>query len=233
MRNQSMFGCGGTMKRLNMFRKLIFGFLILTVVLTSGCINSYEQSQKTQPIITPTPIQTAEVFYPTPTPIKIINLDPSQLILSDEEVNKVLGSGWNKKGENPSTFDFSNYHAKLFSSFYMKDNNVASATIGIWRHPDNQQVLMKYRDIMTGQMRFNNDKGNDIDIGDRVKWFEESNELIDIVGKVYSKNKNVEVVFTKSNILIDIETNTVGIEKAVELAKKQDEKISKILGMIK
>lgn len=213
--------------------KTIFVILIIIAAITSGCINSNELTQKTQPIITPTPIQTVEVSYPTPTPIKIINLDPSQLILSDVEVNKVLGSSWTKKGEHPSTFNFSNYYAKVYSSFYVKENNIATVQIGIWHHPDNQQVLMKYRDIVTGQMRFNNDRGNDINIGDRVKWFEQSNELIDIVGKVYSRDKNVEVVFTKSNILIDIETNNVGIETAIELAKTQEEKILRILEMIK
>ncbi|MDO9097775.1 MAG: hypothetical protein Q7U60_06610 [Candidatus Methanoperedens sp.] len=56
------------MERLNMYIKSTFGLLILIVFL-SGCINSNVPTQKTQPIITPTPVQTAEIFYPTPTPV--------------------------------------------------------------------------------------------------------------------------------------------------------------------
>ncbi|MFZ2412545.1 MAG: hypothetical protein WAW23_13315, partial [Candidatus Methanoperedens sp.] len=62
------------MEMLNMFRKLIFGFLILTVVLTSGCVNSNEPNQKTQP-----------------TEPKVINLHAKQIILDDGEINDLFG----------------------------------------------------------------------------------------------------------------------------------------------
>ena len=56
-------------------RTWLFGLLILTVILISGCINSNEPTQKTQ--------QTDEP--------KVINLNAKQIILDDNEIEDLFG----------------------------------------------------------------------------------------------------------------------------------------------
>lgn len=63
--------------------KYILGLLILIIVLVSGCLNSNESIQKTQPTITPTSAPTKEN--------KIINLNAKQIILDDSEIEDLFG----------------------------------------------------------------------------------------------------------------------------------------------
>ncbi len=63
------------MEKRNKLIKSIFGLLVLTVVLTSGCLNSNEPIQKEQPTYEP----------------KVINLHAKQIILDDDEIKDLFG----------------------------------------------------------------------------------------------------------------------------------------------
>lgn len=126
----------------NMFRKSIFGFLILTMVLMSGCLNSNESIQKTQPTITPASVPIKEN--------KIINLHAKQIILDDSEIEDLFGVIL-AKNENSiqETDELPVYYSPYYdihsvhilsgaNNFYVlkkPDNNKYNVSIGVYVFP--------------------------------------------------------------------------------------------------
>lgn len=200
--------------------KTIFVILTIIAALTSGCINFNEPTQKTQLKDEP----------------KVINLNAQQIILNDSEIKEALG------------FDWENETRKIDGLTKEKDIIVLSDISLTYRNP-NRKITAAGIDEITisllvspsiyaanNNYQFWNSKlqetgkviRNKIDVGDM-------GELYSIVD---TENKNVNgglyLIFKKNNIVFTfISPPEVNVETAFELAKKQEEKIIRILDLIK
>lgn len=251
-KNSKLIRAGSEMKRLNMFRKLVFGLLILTMVLISGCTNSNEQAQKTNQS-------------------KIINLHAQQLILNDSEVEGVLGNAWQKvqsdeisvSSDNGTTvidgngngviygtatvgegidvvYDEEPFHEIIWydTSGGKGENYAKPVTIKnlvFSNIEEAEKYYTKDMAVYSQNSRYYHYKQNKIDIGD-------TGNIYTIEDLLTIKNNNVNIIikliFRKTNVISVIyfdteKSNILNIETAIELAKRQDEKISRILEMIK
>ncbi len=187
---------------------LVIAVLSLLVII-SGCINSNETTQKT----------TNES--------KIINLDSQQLILTENEVRQILGTDWKKGYKNNSisvskqNYDKGQFIGNVLTAVYVYPN--------ITEAKQNYDIFEYYQNL--GQLL---NQGNDINIGDHGRIFVEKVFTLDSTENEVS----IKVMFRKNNIISIIniyrkEDDLLTIETAIELAKKQDAKISRILDMIK
>ncbi len=221
------------MEKLN---KLILGLLILTVVLTSGCLNSNEPAQKTQSIISPT-IPTKIV--PTPT-IKIIDLHAQQLVIDVNDIKETLGQDWKTSGGG-FVIDVSKLNPKSIVNPTYESEPLKRNGGSIQYYAMVQVVVFK---TITEAKRANEGGTN---IG-------EANPSITNIGdyRVQTSDGNIIIKFVRNNVVTYIwinrahwpgddgqeflsetdKTEMLSIDKAINLAKKQDAKISKILDMI-
>ena len=206
------------MERLNMFEKSIFGLLILTVVLISGCINSNELTQKTQP----------------PDETKIINLHAQQIILDDNEIKELLGATLTKKEQNIiSEKEDDKIFGHVLSGISvgygipkMGDNNVS---ILLFVSPTIDVANKSYQSIeLEVQNKIGKIISNKINIGD-------AGELYSVVDAKDKREIGTSyIIFRKNNIIVLVmSTPDIRIETLLELAKKQEAKISRMLSVIK
>jgi len=231
---------GQIMERQNMFRKSMFGLLILTVVLTSGCLNSNEPAQKTQPTDEP----------------KVINLHAQQLILNDSEVKEVLGSSWKNvrtnmigvTSDNGSVGDGVSvvYDKEPFYEIIWYDISggrgedyakpVTIETLVFTNSVEAKNSYSKHITYYSKNNRYYHYKQNKIDIGDTGDVY----TIEDLLTVKDPNNVNIiiKLMFRKNNVMSIIyfdteKSNVLNIETALKLAKKQEAKISNILSMIK
>lgn len=224
--------------------KSIFGLLILMMVLISGCINSSETIQKNQTI----------------NESKIINLDANQLILNDIEMKEVLGDKWKNVHYEEESYTESYdgfyrvvgngvivvYDKEPFYDLIMYDmsggfgrsNFMKPVTIKnvVFTNIEEAKKYYSKDDSIYSQNSNNyHFKHNKIDIGDEGNLYT-IEDLHTIKNSEY-ENIIIKLIFRKNNIvsiiLLDTEkSNVLNIETSIELAKKQDEKISTILDII-
>jgi archaellin len=167
------------------------------------------------PTVTQTsqPITTTGRASPTVTPnqgtqankFEILNLDVQQVILSDSEIKEVIGSDWEKT--NQTKVDTPD-HGQLMDLGYQTINSNTR---------DKEDIIVRVG-VSSKKETFgiSNMPGNDIDIGD--------------AGKVITESNYVEITFIKNNILVVIAgSTTVGLETITKLARKQEEKIIRLL----
>ena len=210
--------------------KFAFGLSILIIVLISGCVNTNELITTSQP----------------QNELKVINLSAQQIILNDKAIEETLGTGWEKEGKGMTFSSFtnkasSNYFIQYGKKIITKSDGGHvnySVEISLYTYPvfisttkENMKEISKTIEIDAIE--------NDINIGD--------------VGKIFSVKNGVIVMFIKNNVISEIhftrkeytsneliisgdtfnEESKVDAEIALELAKQQDAKISRILEMIK
>jgi hypothetical protein len=205
--------------------KFVIGILI--IVLVSGCVNPNEPSQKTQPIISPTPIPTDEA--------KIINLNAQQIILNDTEIKGILGANLTRV-EQYITPEINDDEGHVLSGisvvygnheYYLYEN----ATIGLSVSPDLDDANKIYQSMGLG-LQNGTEKiiSNKIDIGDYGELYSVVETKKGTTG--LSVGESI-IIFRKNNIIVVVMTKPdINIETLFELAKKQDAKISRILEMI-
>lgn len=206
--------------------KLKFIVGILIIVLVSGCVNSNEPAQKTQPIISPTPIPTKEV--------KIINIDAQQIVLDENDIKEVLGTDWKASQDTSKTILQLTPRSRVsrtYESELIQNSRGGSiqyeVTIEIMVYGSIDEANRETSVVTTG--------GEKINIGDHG-GMESGNGIIDIY---FVKNNVVSrISFTRGmnypDKLSETEkTEMISIDKAYSLAKKQDAKISRILEVIK
>lgn len=220
--------------------------LIIVIVIASvltGCISSDVQSSKAQPIIT----QTQPIITPTPAPtkeIKVINLDAKQLVLEDNEIKNILGKEWNNNVEwlpNLNTAKFSNVPtSSIIHVIYSIDPlGCGAGTINneFIYYPVDISVRV-YNDFIDAKKDYhilsnNYYIGNSINIGDEGIIYTITIDQLNqsIIKVVFRKNNVLSIIYLSSRERC--ENDSFNIDTAIKLAKKQDEKISKILEMIK
>jgi hypothetical protein len=220
--------------------KSILGLLILIIVLVSGCVNPNEPSQKTQSTDEP----------------KVINLDAQQLILNDSEVEEVLGSDW--KNTDTSMISIRSYNdtGDGIEAVYDKEpfneliwyDSAPGTGQGEYAKPITIQTLVftnsamikdyysKQITIYSQNSQYYLFKQNKIDIGDTG----DISTIEDLMTIKDPSNVNIiiKIIFIRNNVMSIIyfdteKSNVLNIETAIELAKKQDAKISRILELIK
>ncbi|MFA4934349.1 MAG: hypothetical protein WC568_00795 [Candidatus Methanoperedens sp.] len=197
--------------------KTIFVILTIIVAMTSGCLKSNELSNEP----------------------KVINLYPEQVILNDGEIKEILGNEWERysnlgygNGENyqyvETVYDKKPYSMKPkqlsryesfmgpFAIFLLVFNNTNAAEEFYSDHE--RSDMMDY-------------KGNKINVGDIGSAY--SIKTDEPTGKIITK-----ITFRKNNIIsimyLDSErSESLNMDTAINLAKKQEEKISKALEMMK
>lgn len=220
-----------------MFIKSIFGILILIVILISGCLNSNEPTQKTQQIITPT----TPTITPVPTPtIKIIDLHAQQLVIDVNDIKEALGQDWKTSGGG-FVIDVSKLNPKSIVNPTYESEPLKRNGGSIQYYAMVQVVVFK---TITEAKRAN-------EVGTNIG---EANPSITNIGdyRVQTSDGNIIIKFVRNNVVTYIwinrahwpgddgqeflsdtdKTEMLSIDKAINLAKKQDAKISKILDMI-
>jgi hypothetical protein len=153
---------------------------------------------------------------------KVINFQSRQIILTDSEIKEILGSGWEKIGED--NFAVEN-GSNAISLRYRKAAQVRYISI-----PEGWSVELRL--IVSPSI-------NDLDIN--YSFIKGKNDAIDAIihigdkGFVSVSNSSMGgiLVFKRNNILCSlIFPGDVNIESGFDIAKKQDSKILKILSMI-
>jgi hypothetical protein len=194
---------------------LILIAMVSLAVIVSGCVNTSEPTQKTQPISSPTPIPTKEV--------KIINIDAQQIVLDENDIKEVLGQDWKASGsrrDDPSCGGSRSCINRGYESFPI----YASIEVVVYGSIEEANSVQK-------------SYGEKINIGD--------------IGGMSAQGGGIQIVFVRNNILCRFGFNKgfiigasetekakienaemISIEKAYDLAKRQDEKISRVLEMI-
>ena len=185
----------------------IIGLLILIIVLTSGCFSSTNENQIRE--------------EPTRENI-IIKSDYEQIVLSNDEMQSALGSGWPieviKLPEN----------SDHFVKFFVKNDDIRGS-IQIRSYSSINGASGYYSFIQN----INPETKEYISIGDRGLIYPESSNGIETIVCLFIKNNiAVEVGITNLNDKhlsqnVDMETALV-----VNLANQQDAKISRILDMM-
>lgn len=156
--------------------------------------------------ITPTSTTTT-----TTNDFKIINLDVQQVILSESEIMEIIGFDWKNT--------FQRKQGQSISLEYKKQNgDIRVYEIDISVFPNITATKEAYS-LMVSTIG-KNQKVDDIKIGDAGKIIESN-----IRG-----SRGYQILFIKNNVYVVV-TSTVDKEIAYNLAKKQDEKISRILDM--
>lgn len=148
---------------------------------------------------------------------KIIKLDPQQLVLSDDEIKSVLGLEW--KISSISLPEFNNI--EMFERDFNK-GMYNTGNINIKTFVSIDEAIKFYSNYR---------EGNALELGDKGLIYSYDNKEMN----------SINIVFIKNNLIVFIQIITVDkysvpnidIVTAINLAKKQDAKISKILEIIK
>lgn len=164
---------------------------------------------------------------------KVINLHAQQIILNGTEIEQTIGVDW--KNENKFTNSFTKLEvSSVIYLLYRNPNIKITATgsdeinIRLLVSPSISEANNQYQSLNSKLQENGKIIRNKIDVGD--------------TGELYSNidadNKNVNgglyLIFRKNNVIFVFDSPPeVNAETAFELAKKQEEKISKILEIIK
>ncbi|MCK4798875.1 MAG: hypothetical protein KAT05_15975 [Spirochaetes bacterium] len=164
---------------------------------------------------------------------KVINLHAQQIILNGIEIEQTIGVDW--KNENKFTNSFTKLEvSSVIYLLYRNPNIKITATgsdeinIRLLVSPSISEANNQYQSLNSKLQENGKIIRNKIDVGD--------------TGELYSNidadNKNVNgglyLIFRKNNVIFVFDSPPeVNAETAFELAKKQEEKISRILEIIK
>lgn len=218
--------------------------IIGLAVLLSGCtggqdakINTGEQQNINVSVTTSNPIK-------IPTPAKqteILNVDIRNIILSDSEIREFLGNKWNTS-YNPISGKMNDISYNSIG--YSKSSTVytQSDAFVTWMfiYPNLNSAKDAYsRILIDGKISIEKEKNplqiiklskdsimTDINFGDSAKYI--------VIQQDVNNRANYHIIFIRNNIIAYLGTNSKSdIDNLTSLAKKQDEKISRILDMIK
>lgn len=202
---------------MNRFTKLLLGLLILTAVMISGCINS---NKSNSPINEP----------------QVINAYPEQLILNENEIKEVLGDEWemvSNIGYSYSEDHVGGYEVLDKKPYSTKGKQLTGESfispIMIWILVFNETNAAK--NYYSGHELFDmkDYKGNKINIGDAgiysIKIEPPPEPLNKIITKItFRKNNVISIMYLDSE-----KSDLLNMDTAINFAKKQEAKISKIL----
>ena len=163
---------------------------------------------------------------------KIINLNAQQLIINDSEVKKTIGEEWNLK----DTFSIRNDYG--FKDGIGKTYNNSNPHVGEWIIESGTVIIrpvyisiLTFPNLKTAKEYYNSEiskqkykeNGNQIDIGDNGY----ASTVDDIIKVIFIKNNVVSIIYLTPN-----KNETLTVDQAIQLAKKQEEKIDRILDVI-
>lgn len=167
---------------------------------------------------------------------KIINLKAEQFIINEKEVKEIIGNDWKINDsvyiDNSFSFDNNFYNGigtiysnnNSYERYYLDDSNIiifSPVYISILTFPN----------IKTAQEYYNSDisikkyteNGNKVNIGDNGY----ASTVNDIIKVIFIKNNVISIIYLTPN-----KNELLNVDQAFQLAKKQDEKLSRILEII-
>lgn len=200
-----------------MVKSIILIIVIVLAIVFSGCVNSAEPTQISQPIITK-PTQIQPIITPSPVPSegnKIIKIAPEQLILNKEEIIQVAGTKWEYNKDASGVMIAPNMFEAYNLMFEKKIPEHQPKILWI------QLKVYQNKDFIENEFGLQQEKQNNINIGEK--------------GKVFPNGQgDMNILFVRNNIMVMIYYDTSeDFETMFKLGQKQDEKITNILEMIK
>ena len=167
---------------------------------------------------------------------KIINLNTQQFIINEKEVQEIIGKDWKIKDlfsiDNSFSIDNGSYtglgtiyrNNNSYERYSLYDPNIIifdPVYISILTFPNIKTAKEYYNSDIS--IKKYNENGNQINIGDNGY----ASTIDDIIKVIFIKNNVISIIYITPN-----KNESLTVDQAFQLAKKQDEKLSRILEII-
>lgn len=167
---------------------------------------------------------------------KIINLNAQQFIINEKEVKEIIGEDWKIKDLIPidNSFSIDNDFYNGIGTIYSNNNSYERYSLydsNIIIFSPVYISILTFPNIKTAKEYYNSEisikkyteNGNHINIGDNGY----ASTVNDIIKVIFIKNNVISIIYLTPN-----KNESLTVDQAFQLAKKQDEKLSRILEII-